>query len=1445
MLHLIALSFVTLGTLVGTLAAEESKPVRILFLGDAGHHQPVLRYRMLQPVLAKRGIELEYTDTPTALNKATLARFDGLLVYANIDAITPDQEAALLEYVAGGKGFIPVHCASYCFRNSPKYVELVGAQFVRHGTGVFRTETVAPNHPLMQGFMSFSSWDETYVHTKHNEKDRTVLEVRTDGTTKEPWTWVRTHGQGRVFYTAWGHDERTWTHPGFHNLIERGIRWATQGDLSKVPAYLDAPTMTAKRTDLPRPETMPGEVPFYPPGERWGTTAEPIRQIPKPLPPRESMKHLVHPTDFTVELFASEPELGGKPIAMNWDERGRLWVAITVDYPNDRKPEGEGRDRILICEDTNGDGKADKFTVFADKLSVPTSLAFSRGGVIVLQMPHTLFLKDTTGDDRADVREVLFTGWGTSDTHAGPSNLRYGLDNWFYGIVGYSAFDGTVGGVRHRFGQGIFRFAPDGQALEFLRSTNNNSWGLGISEEGHIFGSTANGCPSVHLAIPNRYYERVRGWSPTVLASIALENKFHPITDKVRQVDWHGGFTAGAGHALYTARTYPSYYWNRTAFVNEPTGHLAATFVLQPYGTHFIARYGWNLLASTDEWTSPIVSEVGPDGNVWCIDWYNYIVQHNPTPAGYKTGRGNAYETPLRDKHHGRIYRLVAKAAKPEPPLTLKDASPDTLVATLKHPNQLWRLHAQRLLIERGKTDVVPKILDLTSNQDVDGLDLNVGAIHALWTLRGLGVLDTENGAATAALFSALRHRSAAVRKNAVQALPATPLSAQILAHQNLFNDPDAHVRLATLLSTAALPTNDHLAQMLLEGFHRPENLTDRWLPDGLTAAAAAHALPFLKAVARDAEVLPERALAIVRRVAEHYARGGPKDSVGELIAALTASQPRNAEAILAGLAAGWPATAKVDTLGVAAGDLQTIFARLSTESKGHLLRLGSRWGNDAFQQQALAVARDLLAKVNAEDSTDTERLRAVKQMIELRPGDVGLRRQLFDLITPRLSPALAAGIIDAQTEGANAEVAAEMLRRWPQWTPGLRANALRVLLGRTETLPALLAALESGTVAFTELTLDQKQLLANHPDDAIAARAKALLAKGGGLPNADRVKVIEEFIGVTKTVGNPGLGKAVFVKHCAVCHKHGDEGNLVGPDLTGMAVHPKEELLVHILDPNRSVEGNYRQYLIETTDGKLLSGMLAAETRTTLEVIDSQGKRHVVVRADIEQFQATTKSLMPEGFEKQMTAEELTNLLEFLTQRGKYVPIPLNKYATVTSAKGMFYDENNAAERLVFDDWKPKFFAGVPFVLVDPQGGRVLNAILLRSSQGTIPPRMPQSVMLPCNTPAVKLHFLGGVSGWGHPLGAKGSISMIVRLHYADGTTEEHPLLNGEHLSDYIRRVDVPKSQFAFNVRGRQLRYLAIEPKRPVVIDRIELVKGPDTTAPLVMAVTIETAAK
>ncbi len=618
----------------------------------------------------------------------------------------------------------------------------------------------------------------------------------------------------------------------------------------------DVPQMTPPRKDV-RPfeyVNVGPKIPHYVPGEQWGTQGPPITMMQQPLPAEESLKHYVVPEGFRMELVAAEPDLGGKPVAMNWDERGRLWVCETVDYPNELRPAGKGRDRIRICEDTDGDGRAETFTVFAEKLSIPTAIALYRGGAIVQDGTRTLYLKDTDGDDRADVRSVLIRGWELGDTHGGVSQIRYGLDNWFWAVQGYNRsapqfdFDADERPRKELppFRMGFFRFKLDDSDpprvvdLEFVRSTNNNTWGLGFSEDGLVFGSTANGNPSVFMPIANRYYERVRGWAPGQLSTIADTHRFHPVTDKVRQVDHHGGYTAAAGHALYTARRYPRTWWNRTALVCGPTGHLVGTFVLTRNGASFASASPCNLVASDDEWSAPIAAEVGPDGNVWFIDWYNYIVQHNPTPHGFNTGKGNAYASDLRDKRHGRIYRVVYEGSRAtarigRDRLSLRDAAPRQLVAALKNDNMLWRLHAQRLIVERaGKDkDIVPALVRQASDQSVDGAGLNASAIHAIWTLHGLRALDDPNlPEAGHAVLKAMRHPSARVRRNAVLAVAPDGDSRRLLLSpevmkslglefrfRDVIRDDDPLVRLAAFLAIAetCLP----LGQPILRGARR------------------------------------------------------------------------------------------------------------------------------------------------------------------------------------------------------------------------------------------------------------------------------------------------------------------------------------------------------------------------------------------------------------------------------------------------------------------------------------------------------------------------------------------------------------------------------------------------------------------------------------------------
>lgn len=804
--------------------------LELLFLGHASkHHDSELLAGILAQEYFPEGINLTYTTDPDDLTRDDFRRYDGLIVYANHDSITPAQEKALLEFVASGKGFIPIHSASFCFRNSPDVVALIGGQFKSHGGGAFAAEIVKPDHPALAGVTPFETeWDETYVHDKIAD-DIVVLMERVDSTHREPYTWIKEYGKGRVFYTAFGHDARTFRNPGFLQLVKSGILWAVGEEaVQRMRDYVIA-----------QPVYQEGRMPNY---ER----RDPPPRYQLPLTPEESQTLIQVPVGFHLELFASEPDVR-KPIAMDWDERGRLWVIETVDYPNTvRDDKGEGDDRILILEDTDNDGKADKVTVFADRLNIPTSFVFANGGVIVSQAPYFLFLKDTDGDDKADVREVLIDGWGTFDTHAGPSNLRYGMDNKIWGTVGYSGFEGTIGGNPFKFSSGIYHFDADAKNFEYLGSTTNNTWGLGFSEEFDVFISTANNEHSDFFAIPARYYElanlRERG-----IEKIDGHYNMHVLTKELRQVDVHGGFTAAAGHSLYTARAFPRDYWNRVAFISEPTGRLVHRHVLEQVGAGFREKGdGWNVIASSDNWFGPVEAKVGPDGALWVLDWYNFIIQHNPTPEGFENGKGNAYIDPLRDNTRGRIYRLVYTGAKPSKSYKLDSKRPSSLIKALESDNQFWRLTAQRLLVESGDKGVAGDLFKLIRNRSVDQINLNGAALHAIWTLHGLGLLDGTDEKSLEVVIEALKHPAAGVRRAAIQTLPISePKVVEALLTSGVTRDPDLRVRLAAFLALADAPPSAEIGRAIFEAVQQPENVADKWVSHGLLIAGAVHRQAF------------------------------------------------------------------------------------------------------------------------------------------------------------------------------------------------------------------------------------------------------------------------------------------------------------------------------------------------------------------------------------------------------------------------------------------------------------------------------------------------------------------------------------------------------------------------------------------------------------------------
>lgn len=551
-----------------------------------------------------------------------------------------------------------------------------------------------------------------------------------------------------------------------------------------------------------------------------------------PFDVKGSMERTQVPADMRLEYFAGHPDIA-KPIAFAWDERGRLWIAETRDYPHGVVPGGEGNDDIKICEDTDGDGRADKFTVFADHLNLPTSITFSNGGIIVTQPPQLIFLKSSKGDDHADIRTVLMDAWRVHDTHAQASNLKYGLDNWIYGAVGYSGFSGMVGGKMHEFAMGSYRFRPDGSQIEFLHQFTNNTWAQSANDAGDQFGGTANGAPIFFGGIPATAFPE--GAHGMTAKKINLVEKAHAITPNYRQVDVMGGYTAAAGSNFIYSANMPARMQGQ-AMVCEPTMKILSLMDVQPDGAGYKAGDGMNLLASTDEWMSPVHAEVGPDGAVWVADWQNFIIQHNPTPSvelgGFKgeTGSGGAHKNDLRDHERGRIYRVVWEKATKPAITSLKGATHAQLVAALNNDTQFWRLKAQQMLIEGKAADVAPELKKMVAANDG-----SIGAIHALWTLDGLGLLDE------ATHKTALYAKDARLRRNAVRALGTDAKSPSLYFGSGVMTDPDPITRLAALVKLSDFPTTKEIVTLVRKLNTDKLVREDEWLLEAAKMLAKKH----------------------------------------------------------------------------------------------------------------------------------------------------------------------------------------------------------------------------------------------------------------------------------------------------------------------------------------------------------------------------------------------------------------------------------------------------------------------------------------------------------------------------------------------------------------------------------------------------------------------------
>ncbi|MFO1009761.1 MAG: PVC-type heme-binding CxxCH protein [Planctomycetota bacterium] len=1402
-------------------APERATPLRIFLRGGPkthgpGQHDHPRFVAEWEPLLEARGAVVEGAlRFPTA---EELSRTDVLVIYAaDGGAIHGDERANLERYLARGGGIVVLH-DGVCGDDPQWFKTVVGGAW-EHGhskyqegtTDLYFTDTT---HPITHGVANFRFEDELYWELHMDPAARvlasgfhTVFDV-----TPQMWTFEK--AQYRAFVSIQGHNATSFEHAAWRTLLLRGIAWAGKRDVALL--------------------LKPGEADAlaYPPGG--------------PVKPEDASKLLeVHP-DFDLSLVASEP-LIEKPISLDWDARGRMWVAQSPGYPDKERFSGvPAHDEIVILADADGDGRMESKKVFHTGLDLVTSLVFHRDGIIVSDAPDILWLRDTNGDDVCDKVETVFTGFGFGDTHAVMSNLRWGLDGWIYATQGYSGGDSrhVTNAAGHDFGHignGIFRFKPDGSAIEMVSSYGSNTWGLDFSSDGELFFSMANGDHLRHVVMPEGALAEARYGDAQSWAYIADHDRVVPLlthTDApYAQIDFVGGFTACSGCCLYNGGAWPK-EWDNACFVAEPTVHLVHHDVLTPDGVTFKATKAREaeFFAGKDLWFRPIHMRVGPDGALYVLDFYNQASVHNDT-RGPLHGPTNAAKRPDRDHSHGRIWRVQHKRAAALKVVDRSKASTNALATALGHPNLWAATTAMRLLVERAGPDVLSELESTASG----GLNSRA-RVQAAWCLQRLG-------RGSRAVESLLRDTDTAARIQGLRIASLeseVALSAPLLARlEPLVRSPDAKERLAAIEALSALHAS-------------ASSTSSAW---------------YLVDDAWSRSVILGMALAAPREVLPHLAQGAPTEGGVSLLEAFAAqlALPRNRTALETTLFELGAMQQEYDMIvGDVLGALSRSFHDSSREpAPKHIVaalsklldkplgyshiheytaRIAMRLNAvDALGAKLEPVASYLRARVE-DPGPLSERLDALETLVALPSERLSAIPRAKEFLAPDVDPDVQERVVrllGAVDHPASTRVCIETFR---SMAPKARTVALEQMLARADRTELLLHAVEAKELALADLGPQFLHRLRTHPDAAIAQRATKLFEELGYKPSAKVSELVARFLPIASQPGDAAAGKLIFEKNCIQCHRVDGKGAEIGPDLTGMGTHGAADLLPVILDPNRTVEAGYSEWQLETKDGKLVTGTMAREDARAVVLRSTNGDAEVP-RDDIEWIKNTGRSPMPEGLES-IGAEGFRDLFAYLS--GGFAGWRVLSIEDVVSSSSLagLYDTKRDDKPMVFKRWGIQPIAGVPFDVLDPrrtQSG--LNALVLKgglAEDWESKLQKPSVVEVKVGCAVERVHVLGGIGAWAYPYFDDVRPICTWTWVYADGSKEDVVLKSGVEFGDWIGKHDVPGSEYADGVLAEdswgQVRTFALEPKRKdVVVDKIVLTSPDGDQAATFFALTAE----
>jgi putative heme-binding domain-containing protein len=969
-------------------------------------------------------------------------------------------------------------------------------------------------------------------------------------------------------------------------------------------------------------------------------------RIPDPDPELER-RSLQVADGFEVNIFAADPLLA-KPIQMNFDAAGRLWVACSAVYPQ-IKPGQTADDKIIVLEDTTGSGKADMATVFADGLLIPTGVEPGDGGAYVANSTELLHLTDTDGDGKADRRRVVLSGFGTEDTHHILHTLRWGPDGRLYfnqSTYIHSHIE-TPHGPRHLNGGGAWQFRPETMQLEVFARGWINPWGHDWDRWGQSFVTDGAGSEGINYAIPGGAYAWAVG-TPRVLQGL------------------NPGSPKYCGCEIVSGRHFPD-AWQGNIITNDFRGHRVCRFVLSEDGSGYAARELGELVKTTHEAFRPVDVKLGPDGALYIADWYNPIIQHGEVD----------FRDPRRDQVHGRIWRVTAKGRPLVPRPQLVNAGTEALLDALKAPEGWTRHFAKRVLKERGKK-VLPELAAWVKRLDPADADHEHHLLEALWTYQSLDVVEPD---LLGRLLNAKDHhaRAAAVRVagdwHARLADPLALLTPRVA-------DEHPQVRLEAVEALRQVPEARSVA-LALKALDRP---MDKYLDYGLWLTARELEPAWLPALEKGQLDLPD-----VRHLTFALQAAGSREALQPLVKVLQSGKvakerEESALGVLAALGGppelalvfdrvagpgAPPAAEQVNLLDALAqgarqrkvrpaGDLARVGTLLASDTdavRAAAARLAGVWQVEAVRPTLLEYAESPLAGAPVRQAAiDGLALLGGKASRDALDGlarseaSPEVRRQAVVALAGldlQAAAARAADVLAAPADGADP---AEVFAVFAQQKDGMPALA-KALAGKK--LPADVAKVGLRT--------------ARTPGRESPPLIDALM-KAGGLTGKARELTPDEmkqFVADVRDHGDPARGEAVFRRKdlaCLKCHAIAGAGGQVGPDLVSIGASAQVDYLVEsILVPNKAVKENYHSTVVATTKGQIITGIKVRETASEVVLRDAED-REVSIPTDQIDERSVGGSLMPEGLADSLTRSELVDLVRFLSELGKVGPYSVSK---------------------------------------------------------------------------------------------------------------------------------------------------------------------------------------